>query len=120
MKLAASDRKALIRLASTFPKGSDERRAILSGLCKLAGGLSPEVRKLNQRFADTFRKDLAEIMKWTYLDDDGDGIALWISEGGSPKQAAKDLHKEISDMVASALRKRMRDIEAVQSEMDRS
>lgn len=30
--LAASDRSALIRLASTLPKGSEERRAILAGL----------------------------------------------------------------------------------------
>jgi hypothetical protein len=29
-----SDRKTLIRLASTLPKGSDERRAILAGLRK--------------------------------------------------------------------------------------
>ena len=28
--LTASDRKALIRLASTLPKGSDERKAILA------------------------------------------------------------------------------------------
>ena len=31
-RLTASDRSALIRLASTMPAGSDERRAILSGL----------------------------------------------------------------------------------------
>lgn len=30
--LTASDRKALIRLASGLPKGSEERRAILAGL----------------------------------------------------------------------------------------
>jgi len=32
--LSASDRSALIRLASTLPKGSPERKAILSGLSK--------------------------------------------------------------------------------------
>ena len=31
-KLTASDRSALIRLASTLPKGSEERRVILAGL----------------------------------------------------------------------------------------
>ena len=31
-KLTASDRKSLIRLASSLEKGSPERRAILSGL----------------------------------------------------------------------------------------
>lgn len=34
--LTAADRKSLIRLASTLPKGSSERRAILSGLKKQA------------------------------------------------------------------------------------
>jgi hypothetical protein len=33
-KLTASDRRSLIRLASTLEKGSDERRAILAGLKK--------------------------------------------------------------------------------------
>ena len=34
MNLTASDRKSLVRLASTLPKGSVERRAILAGLKK--------------------------------------------------------------------------------------
>ena len=34
--LTASDRKSLIRLASTLPKGSPERKAILAGLSKSA------------------------------------------------------------------------------------
>jgi len=34
MNLTASDRSSLIRLASSLPKGSDERRAILAGLTK--------------------------------------------------------------------------------------
>jgi hypothetical protein len=36
--LTASDRKFLIRLASTLPKGSPERKAILAGLQKTAAG----------------------------------------------------------------------------------
>lgn len=36
-KLTASDRKSLIRLASSLPKGSPERKAILAGLSKSAG-----------------------------------------------------------------------------------
>jgi hypothetical protein len=36
MKLSSSDRKALVNLAGTLPKGSKERRAILTGL-KTAG-----------------------------------------------------------------------------------
>ena len=35
-KLTASDRKNLIRLASTMPKGSPERKAILEGLLNLS------------------------------------------------------------------------------------
>lgn len=33
----ASDRRSLIRLASTLPVGSEERRAILAGLSKVSG-----------------------------------------------------------------------------------
>lgn len=39
-KLTASDRKSLIRLANTLPKGSPERKAILAGLGKSAGDLA--------------------------------------------------------------------------------
>ena len=39
--LTASDRKALIRLASTLEKGSDERRAILAGLYGYEGASTP-------------------------------------------------------------------------------
>jgi len=37
MNLTATDRKTLIRLASSMEKGSDERKAILAGLGKTAG-----------------------------------------------------------------------------------
>ena len=40
--LTASDRSVLIRLASTLPVGSPERRAILTGLQKAAGGPNTE------------------------------------------------------------------------------
>ena len=39
-RLTASDRTSLIRLASSLEKGSEERRAILSGLKKLANRLN--------------------------------------------------------------------------------
>jgi hypothetical protein len=53
----ASDRKNLIRLASTMPKGSPERRAILAGLKKTKkAGLSLDgpqaLRDLLRRFFD--------------------------------------------------------------------
>ena len=38
MSNATTDRSALIRLASSMEKGSDERKAILAGLKKTAGG----------------------------------------------------------------------------------
>ena len=41
--LTASDRKALIRLASTMDKGSPERRAILAGLNKVVSNLRAPV-----------------------------------------------------------------------------
>lgn len=37
--LAASDRSALIRLASSLPKGDENRRAILAGLNKVSSDL---------------------------------------------------------------------------------
>jgi hypothetical protein len=37
-----SDRKSLIRLASTLPKGSKERKAILAGLKKVAKKYRPD------------------------------------------------------------------------------
>jgi len=36
MKITASDRSALIRMAHALPRGSDERKAILSGIQKTA------------------------------------------------------------------------------------
>ena len=42
MNITASDRSALVKLASSLPKGSDERRAILASL-KVAGCDSPKL-----------------------------------------------------------------------------
>jgi len=41
--LTASDRRSLIRLASTMPVGSPERKAILAGLSQSAGMLSSNI-----------------------------------------------------------------------------
>jgi len=43
--LTASDRKTLIRLASTMEKGSPERKAILAGLSKASGVVQPKTDK---------------------------------------------------------------------------
>jgi len=52
--LTASDRKSLIRLASSLPAGSPERRAILAGLQKGAALLGPRrdfARRASKRTA---------------------------------------------------------------------
>ena len=62
--LTSSDRASLIRLASTLPAGSAERKAILAGLRKTSGeGASSEVGpKLS---ADVAKYDMAdELAKW--------------------------------------------------------
>ena len=43
--LTASDRKALIRFASTLPRGSEERRAVLTTLSKGADALDKTARE---------------------------------------------------------------------------
>ncbi len=61
-KLTASDRSALIRLASAMPVGSEERKAILKGLSKSAPHtkaagmtkLTIEVDADRDRVSDTF------------------------------------------------------------------
>ena len=65
--LTASDRSALIRLAASLPKGSEERRAILAGLSKSAAptaddwelyakpGVGDAVRILNAALAEGYR-----------------------------------------------------------------
>lgn len=48
--VTASDRKALIRLASTMDKGSPERRAVLAGLTKVAASMAKHIRALQKMF----------------------------------------------------------------------
>ena len=44
-RLTASDRSALIRLAASLPKGSNERRAILAGLSKREAAFDHRLQK---------------------------------------------------------------------------
>lgn len=46
MRITASDRSSLIRLASELPAGSQERRAILSGLSKVAAKAEEPFQKV--------------------------------------------------------------------------
>ncbi len=62
--LTASDRKSLIRLASTLPVGSPERKAILAGLSRVAGRRWKSVadaQKDYARFAVQGRKMIAAL-----------------------------------------------------------
>ena len=62
--LTASDRKALIRLASTLPKGSDERRAVLAGLMDLGGtGTTAQVREDIEEFLSSIFGHQIKVMK---------------------------------------------------------
>lgn len=69
MKLTASDRSALIHLASDLPAGSDERRAILSGLSKEKREESPEETEAMEGHKKTYQQikgmlgDLGEGLK---------------------------------------------------------
>ncbi len=62
--LTASDRKALIRLASTLPAGSDERRSILSGLAKSSSSIMREWRSKDS--AEEQREVLGRALADTY------------------------------------------------------
>lgn len=57
LTLTASDRSALIRLASTMPVGTDERRAILAGLARTASlliRLPSSYPRGAEKYADKF------------------------------------------------------------------
>jgi hypothetical protein len=57
--LTAADRKSLIRLASTLPAGSDERKAILNGLAKTS---RKDARKaVREAFAELKKTRMAYI-----------------------------------------------------------
>ena len=101
------DRKALIRLASSLPKGSEERKAILTGLQKQGADLNDPVVKLRNiglKPDVVFEVDLRE----DYFDEDltaarkGDKEAIerfrklgvdWTDEWPSPSW--RDLEKAL-------------------------
>ena len=78
--LTASDRKSLIKLASTLPKGSPERKAILAGL--FSSDIDPDrmegmnkienmIKPLTKRNGpfDKIIKLIAEEMRWAGDDE---------------------------------------------------
>ena len=67
--LTAADRKSLIRLASSLPKGDKSRLAILAGLKKSARGLSSDSVKREWRSQDSAeeqREVLGRALAGTY------------------------------------------------------
>lgn len=72
-KLTASDRSALIRLASTLPAGSEERRAILAGLSKKANAWPSgtlDLRSLGQKGLLQHAVDIVKRTRPFEIDDD--------------------------------------------------
>ena len=70
--LTASDRSALIRLASTMPAGSPERKAILAGLAQSLRGVYDNAEVRNSAASDVKWKRLSagKMQGWSYTDDD--------------------------------------------------
>lgn len=75
MDLTATDRKALIRLASSLPKGSPERKTILAGL-KVSGPQLYDIRDFD--FDLSFSPDRGNTVLWK-LDDPQKG-ARWAKD----------------------------------------
>ena len=63
--LTAQDRSALIRLASSLPKGSGERRAILAGLSSVAAYVSDKnLLRTLKRWNHPALTDAAGLQEW--------------------------------------------------------
>ena len=91
--LTASDRAALIRLASAMPVGSDERRAILAGLNRTAAAsgsgrvaISVKYKKMTDGnppkpfFSVTFKGSGSTHETEVALGEDGNVGVMWASE----------------------------------------
>ena len=97
-----SDRKALIRLAATLPKGSEERKAILTGLKTAA---SPDVVVLPSR--------------------DGSQYDLYFKSKGGSLGALKKVYKEwdggrgapAGEDTAEDLKERLQEVGGVAAEV---
>jgi len=87
--LTASDRKSLIRLASSLPKGSPERKAILAGLEKKAASYA--IYQYPIEIEDTY--DLRNLKKFSYALDLGRSLLL-LERSMSVDDAMAFLNKE--------------------------
>jgi hypothetical protein len=91
-KISKADRAALIKLASSLPKGDESRRAILAGLKNAAGPVWEEL-EIDDSTAQNILRHLGarsprEIVEVTELPGgwDGDDIGRWAD--GAVKAAA--------------------------------
>jgi len=66
-KISSEDRKSLIRLASSLPQGSPERKAILAGL-KKTSAFEPFTEKQYQELEDLIIKFLDRNLKYAEVD----------------------------------------------------
>ena len=79
-RLTASDRKSLIKLASSLEKGSDERRAILSGLKRASSmHVNDEFDIFKARDGNWYGQALAWEVAGGYYDEDEDDD--WDADG---------------------------------------
>tara|TARA_Y100000310_G_C20687215_1_gene819840 strand:+ start:1283 stop:3055 length:1773 start_codon:yes stop_codon:yes gene_type:complete len=77
-RLSSTDRKALIRLASALPKGSEERKAVLAGLRKSGGHPLGDRGEVNKATASLLKdwvaagvRDWEKVVRKFYLNDLG-------------------------------------------------
>jgi len=95
--LTASDRKSLIRLASTLPKGSPERKVILAGLIKAASMDDFSSRIANRDFIDVDREGRGKGSPKAVLDYLGFDIAVRLDKKG------KAFIRDNNDLIGPAL-----------------
>lgn len=98
MNITASDRKALIRLASSLPKGSEERKTILAGL-KTGGRFSFNILAKHyqnvEKAMEGMRKYLSKQGDWSdqrvflsELQDVERSLETWWVEAGMSFQSS--------------------------------
>jgi len=101
--LTASDRKSLIRLASSLPAGDKGRRAVLSGLSLLprSGTTKFASKKIYNMLLKFYEEAHREIEKYEhlYVDEDGDNLLDLTSPRTSANSDIDNLNFFFSDVV---------------------
>jgi hypothetical protein len=97
--LTAQDRASLIRLASTLPVGSPQRKAILAGLTKKA--TKSKFATDPQEMADVLSLSLKKGQDYSYEDL----LGILVEESGT-RQAARYLESAIEILVSDGILRR--------------